>query len=93
MFDHCMKKPKDEALKLIEKVGVKLSAEEKDKEEKQLMKVIIFENDYMHEYVFLKYRRNHEGLEFRENLTKRGCKAPERGVILRISYARMISLT
>jgi len=36
-----MKKPKEEALALAEKIGVKLTAEDKDNQEKQLMKVIM----------------------------------------------------
>lgn len=35
-----MKKPHDEAVALAEKIGVKLAPEEKDLQEKQLMKVI-----------------------------------------------------
>jgi len=36
-----MKKPKEDALKLAEKIGVKLTVEDKDNQEKQLMKVIM----------------------------------------------------
>lgn len=36
-----MKKPHDDALALAEKIGVKLTVEEKDLQEKQLMKVIM----------------------------------------------------
>ena len=36
-----MKRPKEEALALAEKIGVKLTVEEKDNAEKQLMKVIM----------------------------------------------------
>jgi len=36
-----MKKPKEDALALAEKIGVKLTAEDKDNQEKQLMKVIM----------------------------------------------------
>lgn len=36
-----MKKPKEEAIALAEKLGVKLTVEEKDNQEKQLMKVIM----------------------------------------------------
>jgi len=36
-----MKKPKEEAIALAEKIGVKLTEEDKDNEEKQLMKVIM----------------------------------------------------
>jgi len=41
VFDFCMKKPKAEAIALAEKIGVKLTAEDKDNQEKQLMKVIM----------------------------------------------------
>jgi elongation factor 2 len=41
VFEFCMKKPKEEALALAEKIGVKLTSEEKDNQEKQLMKVIM----------------------------------------------------
>jgi len=41
VFEFCMKKPKAEAIALSEKLGVKLTPEEKDNEEKQLMKVIM----------------------------------------------------
>jgi len=40
VFEFCMKKPKEEALALADKIGVKLTAEDKDNQEKQLMKVI-----------------------------------------------------
>jgi elongation factor 2 len=36
-----MKKPKEDAIALAEKLGVKLTVEEKDNQEKQLMKVIM----------------------------------------------------
>jgi len=36
-----MKKPKEDALALAEKIGVKLTTEEKENSEKQLMKVIM----------------------------------------------------
>jgi len=36
-----MKKPKEDALALAEKIGVKLTVEDKDNQEKQLMKVIM----------------------------------------------------
>jgi len=38
IFNTCMNKPKEDALKLIEKIGVKLTAEDKDLETKQLLK-------------------------------------------------------
>ena len=41
VFEFCMRKPKEEALKLAEKLDVKLTAEDKDLQEKQLMKVIM----------------------------------------------------
>jgi len=42
VFQFCMKKPKPEALALIEKVGVKLTFEEKDQlEEKKLLKTVM----------------------------------------------------
>jgi len=41
VFEVCMKKPKEEALELAEKIGVKLTAEDKDNQDKQLMKVIM----------------------------------------------------
>ena len=41
VFEFCMKKPKAEAIALSEKLGVKLTTEEKDLEEKQQMKVIM----------------------------------------------------
>jgi len=41
VFEFCMKKPKEDALALAEKIGVKLTVEEKDNQEKQLMKVIM----------------------------------------------------
>jgi len=39
VFNTCMKKSHDDALKLIAKIGVKLTVEEKDLREKQLLKV------------------------------------------------------
>jgi len=36
-----MKKPKEDALALAEKIGVKLTVDDKDNQEKQLMKVIM----------------------------------------------------
>ena len=41
VFEFTMKKPKEEAFKLIEKIGVKLTVEEKEFQEKQLMKVVM----------------------------------------------------
>lgn len=41
VFEFCMKKPKEEAIALAEKIGVKLTAEDKENQEKQLMKVIM----------------------------------------------------
>ena len=40
MFDVCMKQSKEAAMKLIDKVGVKLTTEEKDLEQKPLLKVL-----------------------------------------------------
>ena len=36
-----MKKPKEEALALVEKIGVKLTVEDKELQEKQLLKVVM----------------------------------------------------
>jgi len=41
IFNSCMNKTKEEALKLIDKIGVKLTAEEKDLETKQLLKTVM----------------------------------------------------
>jgi elongation factor 2 len=41
VFDFTMKKPKEQAFILIEKLGVKLTVEEKDLQEKQLMKCVM----------------------------------------------------
>ena len=41
MFEYTMKKPKDQALELVEKLGIKLTFEEKENQEKQLMKVVM----------------------------------------------------
>ena len=41
MFDHCMKKPKAEALELVEKLGIKLTHDDKEFDEKQLLKVVM----------------------------------------------------
>lgn len=41
VFEFCMRKPKEEALALAEKIGVKLTPEDKENAEKQLMKVIM----------------------------------------------------
>lgn len=41
VFDTCMKKPKEEAIALAEKMGVKLTAEEKDNQEKGLLKIVM----------------------------------------------------
>ncbi|CAC5420317.1 EEF2 [Mytilus coruscus] len=41
VFDTCMKKPKEEAIALAEKMGVKLTAEEKDHQEKGLLKIVM----------------------------------------------------
>ena len=41
VFEYCMKKPQNEALALAEKMGVKLTALEKEDKEKNLMKVIL----------------------------------------------------
>jgi len=41
VFQFCMKEPKEKALALIEKIGVKLTTEEKDLAEKQLLKTVM----------------------------------------------------
>lgn len=41
VFETCMKKPKEEAIALAEKMGVKLTVEEKDNQEKGLLKVCV----------------------------------------------------
>ncbi|ESN98677.1 hypothetical protein HELRODRAFT_185027 [Helobdella robusta] len=41
VFEFCMKKPKEDALALCEKLGIKLTTEEKENQEKQLMKVVM----------------------------------------------------
>lgn len=41
VFETCMKKPKEEALALAEKMGVKLTTEEKDNQEKSLLKIVM----------------------------------------------------
>jgi elongation factor 2 len=41
VFETCMKKPKEEALALCEKLNIKLTAEEKENNDKQLLKVSI----------------------------------------------------
>jgi len=41
VFDFTMKKTKDKALELVEKLGIKLTSEEKEFQEKQLMKVVM----------------------------------------------------
>lgn len=41
VFTTCMKSPKEKSLALAEKMGVKLTAEDKELEEKQLLKVIM----------------------------------------------------
>jgi len=41
IFNSCMNKTKEEALKLIDKIGVKLTVEEKDLETKQLLKTVM----------------------------------------------------
>jgi elongation factor 2 len=41
VFESCMKKTKQEALKLVDKIGIKLTAEEKDLQEKQLLKTVM----------------------------------------------------
>jgi len=41
VFETCMKKPKEEAIALAEKMGVKLTVEEKDNQEKGLLKIIM----------------------------------------------------
>ena len=42
VFDYTMNKPKEKALELVEKLGIKLTAEEKEVEKKELMKVKFF---------------------------------------------------
>ena len=39
MFDRCMKQSKEKAFELVDKLGVKLTSEDKEHHEKQLMKV------------------------------------------------------
>merc|ERR1712170_278489 len=41
VFEFCMKKPKDEALALVEKLGIKLTHDDKEPHEKQLLKVVM----------------------------------------------------
>jgi len=41
VFKFCMKEPKEKALELIEKIGVKLTTEEKELAEKQLLKTVM----------------------------------------------------
>ena len=41
VFEFCMKKPKDEALALVEKLGIKLTHDDKENSEKQLLKVVM----------------------------------------------------
>ena len=41
IFDFTMKKPKDQALELVGKLGIKLTSEEKENQEKALMKVCV----------------------------------------------------
>jgi len=41
VFQYTMKKPKEEALKLVEKLGIKLTADDKELAEKQLLKTIM----------------------------------------------------
>merc|ERR1712021_45320 len=41
VFHNCMKEPKAKALELIEKIGVKLTTEEKELAEKQLLKTVM----------------------------------------------------
>lgn len=41
VFNTCMKSPKEKALALAEKMGVKLTVDDKELEEKQLLKVIM----------------------------------------------------
>jgi elongation factor 2 len=41
VFEFCMKKPKEEALALVEKLGIKLTVEDKELAEKQLLKVVM----------------------------------------------------
>lgn len=41
VFDTCMKKPKDDALALCEKLNIKLTVEDKENNDKQLLKVIM----------------------------------------------------
>ena len=39
VFEFCMKKPKEDTLKLVEKLGIKLTVDDKEMHEKQLLKV------------------------------------------------------
>jgi elongation factor 2 len=41
VFDYTMKQPKEKALALVEKLGIKLTSDEKENQEKQLMKVVM----------------------------------------------------
>ena len=41
VFEFCMKKPKADALALVEKLGIKLTHDEKENNEKQLLKVVM----------------------------------------------------
>lgn len=41
VFEFCMKKPKEDTLKLVEKLGIKLTTDDKEFHEKQLLKVVM----------------------------------------------------
>jgi len=41
VFEFTMRRPKDQALELVEKLGIKLTQDEKEHQEKQLMKVVM----------------------------------------------------
>jgi len=41
MFEACMNKTKEEALQLVEKLGIKLTSEDKENHDKQLLKVVM----------------------------------------------------
>ena len=54
VFQHVMKDTKENALKLIERIGVKMTSEDKELEEKQLLKVSTWEVfEYLNQYNFL----------------------------------------
>ena len=48
MFDRCMKQSKEKAFELVDKLGVKLTSEDKEHHEKQLMKVNAHSSSSVH---------------------------------------------